>query len=574
MIPFELVSIFIDLQNADTRYVATTNLARYAGVAQILIFGRDAEVGIFLPAPGLPQTLRAGGRWQDFLRRCADGGSAEASLPSAESDTDSPVWGQCDSGGNVIVVFLGAEPAAPTRAAIAALLPLLGAKLTGERAEMAAVGLAAAARESHRRANELNTALDVSRRELQAAYQRVEDELVFRREAEAKLRDADRRKDEFLAMLAHELRNPLAPIGMAAKVLRVGQVTPDRVQQTCEIIDRQIRHMTKLLDDLLDVSRVTRGLVVLTQGLHDIAAIVRDAVEQARPLIDARRHRLSLTVPTQAAHVRGDGTRLVQIVTNLLNNAAKYTPEGGVIELELKLDAGIVHIVVRDNGNGIDASLLPHIFDLFVQGERSFDRAQGGLGIGLALVKSLVEQHGGNISVASGGHGAGSEFTIRLPRAQEAAPVLEMPQHDNAAESRTLNILIVDDNADAADMLSMYLGSVGHQLHVAYEGHRGLALAKEAAPDVLLLDIGLPDIDGYQLAQRFRALPQTAHATLIALTGYGQDSDRERSIAAGFDHHLTKPVDVAALLRLLTNRAGTASLRWTDSASLSQNPPD
>lgn len=553
MIPFELVSIFVDLQNPDTRFAATSRLARYAGVAQVLIFGRDAEVGIFLPAPGLPQTLRAGRRWQDFLRRCAETGSAEASLPSGEFDSDSTVWGQCDSGGKVIVVFIGAEPAAPTRAAIVALLPLLGARLAGELTELAAVGLAAAARESHRRANELNMALDVSRRELQSAYQRVEDELVFRREAEAKLRDADRRKDEFLAMLAHELRNPLAPIGMAAKILRLGQVTPDRVKQTCEIIDRQIGHMTKLLDDLLDVSRVTRGLVVLTQGLHDMVAIVRDAVEQARPLIDARCHHLSLSVPAQAAQVQGDGTRLVQIVTNLLNNAAKYTPQGGVIELELGLDASTVQIVVRDNGTGIDASLLPHIFDLFVQGERSFDRAQGGLGIGLALVKSLVEQHRGSISAASAGHGAGSEFTVRLPRAQGVAPALETAPHGSPAEIGALDILIVDDNADAADTLSMYLSTVGHRLHVAYEGHRGLALAEEAAPDVLLLDIGLPDIDGYQLAQRIRALPQTAQATLIALTGYGQESDRERSVAAGFDHHLTKPVDVAALLRLLEN---------------------
>jgi signal transduction histidine kinase/ActR/RegA family two-component response regulator len=562
MIPFELVSIFIGLQNADTRRAATADLARYAGVSQILIFGRDAEVGIFLPAPGLVQTLRAGRRWQDFLRRCADEGSAHGTLPSAECATDSPVWGQCDAGGSVIVVFVGTEPGPSTRAAITALLPLLGAKLTGERAEMAAVGLAAAARESHRRANELNTALDVSRRELQAAYQRVEDELVSRREAEAKLRDADRRKDEFLAMLAHELRNPLAPIGMAAKVLRVGQASPDRVRQTCEIIDRQIRHMTKLLDDLLDVSRVTRGQVVLAQGLHDIVAIVQDAVEQARPLIDARHHRLSIALPTHAAHVHGDGTRLVQIVTNLLNNAAKYTPKGGVIELACRLDADNVHISVRDNGNGIDAALLPHVFDLFVQGERSFDRAQGGLGIGLALVKSLVEQHGGSVSVASGGHGAGSEFTIRLPRAREAAPAPDMPRHGETAGSLALDILIVDDNADAADMLAVYLGSVGHRLHVAYEGRRGLALAQEVAPDVLLLDIGLPDIDGYQLARRMRALPQTAHATLIALTGYGQDADRKRSIAAGFDHHLTKPVDVAALLRLLTDGIQPSSMHF------------
>jgi CheY-like chemotaxis protein len=220
-----------------------------------------------------------------------------------------------------------------------------------------------------------------------------------------------------------------------------------------------------------------------------------------------------------------------------------------------------VQIVVRDNGIGIDAALLPHVFDLFVQGERSYDRAQGGLGIGLALVKSLVEQHGGHIGAASGGHGAGSEFTVRLPRARGVAPAQESSRHGNTAQSRALDILIVDDNADAADTLSMYLDSVGHRSHVAYEGHRGLALAEKAAPDVLLLDIGLPDLDGYQLAQRIRALPRTAHATLIALTGYGQDADRERSIAAGFDHHLTKPVDVEALVRLLTNELKKPSAR-------------
>lgn len=553
MIPLELVSIFIDLQRPGARCAAAGQLARFAGVAQVLIFGRDEQIGIFLPAPGLPQTLRAGRRWQDFLRRCADAGSAEASLPSTESEADLPVWGQCDSGGNAIVVFFGAEPIAPARAAIAALLPLLGAKLAGELAEHAAAGLAAAARESHRRASELNAALEVSRRELQLAYQRVEDELMSRREAEAKLRDADRRKDEFLAMLAHELRNPLAPIGMAAKILRLGQTTPERVTQTCEIIDRQIRHMTSLLDDLLDASRVTRGHVVLTPELLDMAAIVQDAVEQVRPLVDAGHHHLSLALPKQAAQVRGDSTRLVQIVTNLLNNATKYTPQGGVIELELTQDASAVQVVVRDNGIGIDAALLPHVFDLFVQGDRSSDRAQSGLGIGLALVKSLVERHGGSVSAASAGQGAGTEFTIRLPRAHENASTLALPQQGDTADIQALDILIVDDNADAADTLSMYLSTMGHQLRVAYEGHSALGLAAEAAPDVFLLDIGLPDIDGYELAQRIRALPQTMHAALIALTGYGRHADRERSVAAGFNHHLTKPVDVAALLRLLRN---------------------
>ncbi|MFC0250987.1 hybrid sensor histidine kinase/response regulator [Massilia consociata] len=555
MIPFELVSIFIGLQRPEARFAATEELARYAGVPQVLLFGRDPELGIFLPAPGLPQTLRAGRRWQDFLRQCANAGSAGASLPLPSGPAEAPVWGRCDSTASVIVVFVGAQPASPVQAAIAALLPLLAAKLLGERAELAAEGHAAAARDSNRRASELNAALDVSRRELQSAYQRAENELASRRMIEAKLRDADRRKDEFLAMLAHELRNPLAPIGMAAQILRLGQSTPARIKDTCEIIDRQVAHMTNLLDDLLDVSRVTGGLVELALELHDMCAIVGDAVEQARPSIEARQHRLVLALPAQAVLVHGDSTRLVQIVTNLLNNASKYTPPGGVIALELKYDEAAVHVIVRDSGIGIEPALLPHVFDLFVQGERSPDRAQGGLGVGLALVKSLVERHGGSVSVSSAGEGTGSEFTIRLPLVHSVAPALPPSRNAPTPSNDELDILIVDDNVDAADTLSMFLNTIGYRSRVAYEGRGALALAAQAAPDVLLLDIGLPDMDGYTLARQMRALPHTGSATLIALTGYGQPTDRAYAIEAGFNHHLTKPVDTTALLRLLENAA-------------------
>ena len=550
MIPFELVSIFIDLQRPEGRLSAMEKLARYAGVARVMVFGKDAEVGMFLPAPGLPQTLRSGGRWQAFLRQCASSGSAHASVPLVENAGDSQVWGDSDSSGTVIVVYLETQPAAEARAAIAALLPLLGAKLSGERAELAAAGLAAAASESSRRSRELNKALDASRRELQAAYQLAKNELVSRREAEAKLRDADRRKDEFLAMLAHELRNPLAPISMAAKILGMEQLTAERIKQTSEIIERQIGHMTSLLDDLLDVSRVTRGLVTLVPELHNMGAIVNDAVEQARPLFGLRSQRLTLALSAPAAQVRGDGTRLVQILANLLNNASKYTPRGGNIELELTQDATTVQLVVRDNGIGIDAKLLPDIFDLFVQGERSPERAQGGLGLGLALVKKLVEQHQGSVSAASKGPGAGSEFTVRLPRAHGVAQVRE-PCEPGSAAGTGKDILIVDDNVDAADTLSLFLSTVGHRLRVAYEGSTAIGMVEQSPPDILLLDIGLPDIDGYELARQVRALPRAAGAILVALTGYGQPADRERSLAAGFNHHLTKPVDPAALLRLL-----------------------
>lgn len=552
MIPFELVSIFIDLQRSEARLAATDKLACYAGVARVMVFGKDNEVGIFLPAPGLPQTLPSGRRWQTFLRQCAASGSAHSSVPSVESALDLLVWGDSDSSGTVIVVYFEMQPAAALRAAIAALLPLLGAKLAGERAELAAAGLAAAASDSNRRSRELNTALDASRRELQAAYQLAKKELVSRREAEAKLRDADRRKDEFLAMLAHELRNPLAPISMAAKILGMEKLTAARAKQTSQIIERQIGHMTSLLDDLLDVSRVTRGLVTLVPELHNIGAIVNDAVEQARPLFGSRSQCLTLALSAHGAQVRGDGTRLVQILTNLLNNASKYTPRGGAIELELTQDATMVQIVVRDNGIGIDSKLLPDIFDLFVQGERSPDRAQGGLGLGLALVKNLVERHQGSVSAASKGPGAGSEFTVRLPRAYGVAQVLK-PCESSSAAGTGKDILIVDDNVDAADTLSLFLSTVGHRMRVAYDGSTAIGMVEQSPPEVLILDIGLPDIDGYDLARQVRALPQTASAILVALTGYGQPADRERSVAAGFNHHLTKPVDAAVLLRLLAS---------------------
>jgi CheY-like chemotaxis protein len=308
--------------------------------------------------------------------------------------------------------------------------------------------------------------------------------------------------------------------------------------------------MTSLLDDLLDVSRVTGGMVTLAQELHDMRAIARDAIEQARPLLLARGHHLTVELSEEAVQVCGDGTRLVQIFTNLLNNATKYTPHGGDISLAMAVEPGEVEVTVRDNGIGIDGILLPHVFDLFTQGERSSDRAQGGLGLGLALVKSLVERHGGTVGARSAGTGSGSEFTVRLPRAHGAATA---PGAAGACEARgdSLRVMIVDDNADAAHTLSLYLEALGHRVRVAFDGHNALEVASQDPPRVLLLDIGLPDIDGYELARSLRALPQTARAVFIALTGYGQPDDRARAHAAGFDHHLTKPVDAGLLARLL-----------------------
>ncbi|AEG91659.1 hybrid sensor histidine kinase/response regulator [Ramlibacter tataouinensis] len=371
------------------------------------------------------------------------------------------------------------------------------------------------------------------------------------------LTEADRRKDEFLAMLAHELRNPLAPIAAAADLLTLGRMDEARVRHTSAIISRQVRHMTGLVDDLLDVSRVTRGLVELEQARVDAKRVVRDAGEQVRPLIEARRHRLSLHMPPEPVFVRGDHKRLVQVVGNLLNNAAKYTPEGGEIEVRLRTHDAQVELVVDDNGTGMTPELAQRAFELFAQAARSSDRSQGGLGIGLALVRSLVELHGGRVTAHSDGPGRGSRFTVCLPRLVEPPPAADAPGPALAAPAaQPLQVMVVDDNADAAQLLAMLVETLGHQVTVETNPLGALERARTLRPQLFLLDIGLPDMDGKELARRLRADPATAGARLVAITGYGQEHDRRGTLAAGFDAHFVKPVDVSQLARLLADTAG------------------
>jgi PAS domain S-box-containing protein len=372
---------------------------------------------------------------------------------------------------------------------------------------------------------------------------------------ELALREAERRKDEFLAMLAHELRNPLAPISAASDLLPFVSSKPDRVREASEIIGRQVRHMTGLIDDLLDVSRVTRGLVSLSKASQDMKAIVTDAIEQVRPLMESKRHHLSINLAPEPAPVRGDHKRLVQIVTNLLNNAAKYTPAEGNIHLRLEVSATHVVLLLQDNGIGIAPELQPQVFDLFSQAERKSDRSQGGLGIGLALVKSLIELHDGQVSCFSEGLGKGSAFTVRLPRlAQEADAVDRRQSNRNIKiQGESLKILVVDDNKDAAKTLCMFLEALGHKVAVETTAGKAQQRAQSEKPDICMLDIGLPDMDGNELARRLRAQPETTKAVLIAVTGYGQAQDKQESLAAGFDHHLVKPVDAAKLLAVISD---------------------
>jgi PAS domain S-box-containing protein len=381
-------------------------------------------------------------------------------------------------------------------------------------------------------------------------------DVTSRKQVEDELRAANRQKDQFLAMLAHELRNPLAPIMTAAQLLKVGTLDARSIANASEIIVRQASHMTDLVNDLLDVSRVTRGLVALEKEELDLNVIVAAAVEQVRPLIDARRHSLTLQLSGRSAHVIGDRTRLVQVISNILNNAAKYTAPGGRITLSVTVDEQQVHVGVRDNGVGIAPDILPYIFDLFTQAERTPDRSQGGLGIGLALVKSLVALHGGTVRADSAGLGQGSEFCICLPR---LAVLDEEPDDDafsgGAQAPDALRVMVVDDNVDAAQMLAALLEVQGHAVCVEYDAKGALERARRECPDVLLLDIGLPDMDGYELARALRAQPESADATLVALTGYGQSQDRKEAEQAGFDRYLVKPADMDQVNEVLAEAA-------------------
>ncbi len=367
------------------------------------------------------------------------------------------------------------------------------------------------------------------------------------------LKAADRRKDDFLAMLGHELRNPLSPISAGAYLLNKISGGDPRVSRTSQMISRQVTQMTKIVDDLLDVSRVTRGLITLDKAPVDLSRVVSAAIEQVRPLIESRQDALDVHLPGEKLVVQGDHARLVQVVSNLLSNAAKYTGEGGRIDVSLQATPLQAVVVVQDNGAGIPPELMPEIFDLFTQGSRTPDRSQGGLGLGLALVKHLVGLHGGTVEAASDGPGRGARFTVRLPR----MPVIpassdKLPPTDTPTPGG-LRILVVDDNVDAATSLAQSLAAHGHTTFVAHEGTAALALVntQHAPLDVCILDLGLPGMDGWELARHLRSQASTSHSALVALTGYGQQADRERSACAGFGHHFVKPVDMSALHALL-----------------------
>jgi signal transduction histidine kinase/DNA-binding response OmpR family regulator len=385
-------------------------------------------------------------------------------------------------------------------------------------------------------------------------YRNLEVEIAERRQAEARLEEASRRKDEFLAMLSHELRNPLAPIRNAVEVIRLIAPPEPKLRWAADVTDRQVRQLTRLVDELLDVARISQGKIVLQQQRLNLVDLVGQCIETNRPFIAARKLSLSSSLPGDPIHLNGDATRLAQVINNLLTNATRYTPEGGTITVAVDRELGpdgeeVALLEVSDDGIGIEPELLPHVFELFEQGKRALDRTQGGLGVGLTLVQRLVRLHSGRVEASSAGTGQGAQFRVMLPclpADADPAPSDEAPP-PMARAAVVRRILVVEDNADVAETTATLLALAGHEVALAKDGLQALQLATEFLPDVVLLDIGLPLMDGYEVARRLRQMPQTAAALLIALTGYGQKGDRQRGREAGFDGHLLKPVDPRAL---------------------------
>jgi len=399
----------------------------------------------------------------------------------------------------------------------------------------------------------------------QVARARAEAAKVAAEETTRRLQDADRRKDEFLAMLSHELRNPLAPIRNAVEVIRRLAPPDPTLTMARDVVDRQVALLARLVEELLDVSRISQGKIALKKEPVDLGRIIAHGVETARPQIDARGQALAVSVPASPVWLSADFARLSQVVANLLNNASKYTGEGGRIELAASAGEGETTIVVRDNGAGIEPQLLPKVFDLFVQGDRSLDRGQGGLGIGLTLVQRLVELHQGRVEAASAGPGKGATFSVTLPCISAVEPQRATPA---AAVSRSSEVcgrrvLVVDDNVDAAESTAAFLRLEGHEVKAVHDGLQALASLRVFDPHVVVLDIGLPGLDGYAVARQLRSRGDTRHVLLVALTGYGQKEDRQRAAEAGFDYHFVKPADpreIQAAIERGRNIAGAPAL--------------
>lgn len=522
------------------RAEAARCLAQRCGVDQIVLFVRDAELGSLIPAPGFAQTISGGPSWREFLRCCAQSGRHAGRIELPIGDFRDAL---CLATQGVAAVFVGGAPDSVELGLVERLMPMLARMLQAEQEALFARAAAHDARSAANRARTLADALEAARAE--------------HAHLNARLHDEHRRKDDFLAMLAHELRNPLTPLVTAIELIRRGGGVAS--EKHLGIMSRQTRQLSRLIEDLLDVSRVSRGRIELRRHRLKLKDVVTDALEASRPFLDSRRHRVETTFGPEDVYVHADNVRLAQVFANLLHNAGKYTDPGGRIEIATGVEAGEAFVRVTDNGLGIDPSMIENVFDLFMQAPMSLDRAQGGLGIGLTLVRALVELHGGRVQASSQGPGRGTTMTVRLalcaPGDGESPP--QIPAPTEVRDERPIRVLIVDDNEDAANSTADILRLMGHHAEVAFSGLKAMHMAEDVEPDLVLLDIGLPEIDGYEVARRLR-LGARRRVRLVAVTGYGSESDKRRAGEAGFDEHVVKPV-MPETLYALVERARAAN---------------
>lgn len=552
----DTVRLVVALADENARFDAAQRLARHAGAEVLLVLVEDRAVDAYLPAHGFPPVLPGGTGWRDLLRAAEAPGFHRGTVayPSAGVFSPALAWADC----GVVLVFVGGTPREDVLGEIKAVFPLLAAMLRAERAAAAAEGERQVALKRARETEALATALDAARSELERTLLALEERTRALDEARARAERAVLAKDEFLAMLSHELRNPLSPIVTAVQLLRLkGQVGREH-----EVIERQVGNLIRLVDDLLDVSRLTTGKIVLRKEIVEIADVAARAIEMVSPLIERKRQVLIASLPPQGLAVYADPARLAQVLANLLTNASKYSDEDTRIRLDACSMGAHVQIRVTDEGIGIRPEMLDRIFELFTQERQALERSQGGLGIGLAVVRGLVAAHGGTVRASSEGEGRGAEFTVELPlagaarerSADEAVPA-EPP-----SVGAGWRVLVVDDNQDALALTTDALRLAGYDVRVAADPPEALAVSESFRPHVAVLDLGLPMMSGYELAERLRMLEGLAGLKLVAVTGYGQEIDRVRTGEAGFDAHLVKPVALDELQRVLARLcAGTGS---------------
>lgn len=546
-----LLDALAALADRRMRRAAARELAVTVGGDDALVLLRDERTGAFVPAEGFAATLPGGAAWAALLRGVREPGVRRFDVPQATGSSTVALC--CVRDDIVLVVLGGAVPDAAARSLLAAL-PLLATALRAERAHAILGAELESARREVARTGTIVTALDTTRTDLERALAELDAQARELEAANVRAEEAASAKDHFLAMLGHELRNPLSPIVTALDLLRRRNLWSFEH----DVIHRQVRHLLRLVDDLLDVARIARGKLTLDFAPIEAATVVAAAIETIAPLLERKRQRVVVSVPATGLTIDADAARMAQVFSNLLANASKYSDDGQDIEVEARAEGSSLVAEVRDRGIGIERDQLESVFVLFEQQGRGISRAQGGLGLGLAIVRNLVALHHGTVEARSEGPGRGSCFVVTLPLSAHATtrPAVEPPGPDVQATGSGLRVLVVDDNGDALQMLAAALTMAGHAVSTASDGVAALDVARAFDPDVAILDIGLPLIDGYALAANLRGDARTRRARLVALTGYGQLSDRERSRAAGFDAHLVKPVDLGELFALLGRITG------------------